>query len=150
MDEFFRTFYRRDSIMDKIQQKMSNLLKNIHALEVCLLTGEVDMTDLILYLQYDIPIENSNKIFSSMSSYFQRLYGSTHNKNLENYETLERILRNTQRYIISIDMNGNQAQEVYSKANNVAEKICILIDEESLRIREESAIIKEKISRLAH
>lgn len=131
--------------MDKIQQKMLYLLKNIHALEVCLSAGEVEMPDLILYLQYDIPIENSNKIFSDMSSYFQTLYGSTHNKNLENYETLERILRNTQRYIISIDMNGNQAQEVYSKANNVAEKICILIDEESLRIREESAIIKEKI-----
>jgi hypothetical protein len=145
MDEFFRTFYRRDSIMDKIQQKMSNLLKNIHALEVCLLTGEVDMSDLILYLQYDIPIENSNKIFSSMSSYFQRLYGSTHNNNLENYETLEGILRDARRYIVSIDMNGNQAQEVYSEANNVAEKICILIDEESLRIRKEGAIIKEKI-----
>jgi hypothetical protein len=42
-------------------------------------------------------------------------------------------------------MNGNQAQEVYSEANNVAEKICTLIDEESLRIREEGAIIKEKI-----
>jgi hypothetical protein len=47
--------------MDKIQAKMVELADNLPALEVCLLNGLIEYSDIILFLQYDIPIEESSK-----------------------------------------------------------------------------------------
>ena len=50
--------------MDKIQKKLEELTENLTALDTCIAIGKLEFTDIILYLQYDIPIEKSNIIKS--------------------------------------------------------------------------------------
>lgn len=110
--------------MDKIQVKLVELANNLTALEICLSSGRMDYSDLILYLQYDMPLESNNEEYAAL----KRTFCNLHSKSLTNFsdraEALTNILRRLQEFIIEIDKNGSQAQVVYKEANDVAEQIC--------------------------
>lgn len=115
--------------MDEIQAKMVELTDNLPALEVCLLNGLMEYSDIILFLQYDIPIEESNKEYAKLKECLCGYHNSKRYTTEERCEVLSDILHRLQSYIVNCDRNGSQARVVYKKANDVAEQICARLNE---------------------
>ena len=121
--------------MDKIQSKLTELTENLTALDVCLKNGMVKYPELILYLQYDIPIEDSSEDYAKMKKVFQNKYRYANRYTTDECsEVLKTILHHVQAFIISIDRDGNQAQTVYKQASDIAEQICVRIDNGELTV----------------
>jgi len=115
--------------MDKVQAKMVELTDNLPALEVCLLNGLIEYSDLILFLQYDIPIEESSKEYAKLKECLCERHNATRYTTDERCEVLSGILHRLQAFIIRIDKNGSQSRVVYKKANDMAEQICARLNE---------------------
>ena len=115
--------------MDEIQAKMVELTDNLPALEVCLFNGLMEYSDLILFLQYDIPIENNSKEYAKLKECLCDRRNENRYTTSERCEVLSDILHRLQDYIVKCDRNGSQARVVYKKANDVAEQICTRLNE---------------------
>lgn len=110
--------------MDKIQEKLEELAENLTALDTCIAIGKLEFTDIILYLQYDVPIEKSNIIYSYMKESFQNSENSNrYTINERNYGVTS-ILRQTQSFITRSERDGNMATTVYKDAYDIAGQIC--------------------------
>lgn len=114
--------------MDKIQRKLVELIDNITALEVCLSNNLVKYADIILYLQYDLPIEDNSEYYKRLKAIFNEIKTDKRYDEYERSRSLKIVLRNMQKYIISIDANENQARIVYKEANDIADEICNRLD----------------------
>ena len=111
--------------MDKIQKKMVELIETLPALEICMNMDKIGYPELILYLQYDIPLESDCKVLEKLKvslckkDYYDYRYSFDERK-----EVLEKILNGVEKYVISCEGNGNQAQVIYKEAVDVAKQIC--------------------------
>jgi len=118
--------------MDKTQSKLVELTENLTALEVCLSNGRLGYPELILFLQYDIPLEQSCNEYASMKRVFHDLNPSGPYLDSDRYKKVITIMRNLQDYIVENDRNGNQIRVVYKQATDIAEQICIRLDNEQV------------------
>lgn len=116
--------------MDKIQKKLVELTENLTALDTCMAIGKLEYTDIILYFQYDIPIEKTNVIYSYMKDAFQGPQNASRYSLDERNEILIFLLRQLQWYITYSEQNGNMASKVYKDAYNVADEICKRLEDQ--------------------
>lgn len=107
--------------MDKIQTKMVELKNNLGEISNSISKNETEgLSNLILFLQFDIPLEESIKNYNRSSQ-----------RNQNDNELLKLVLRQLQRYIIKNDINGSQIQVVYKEAYDIAGQMIKRIDRES-------------------
>ena len=125
--------------MDKVQVKMVELIDNLTALEVCL-SRSTDKSDaerygaLILYLQWDMPIEDNDEEYAKL----KKLYQNSRNSSIadeDSCKSLQNILRDFQQSIYQNERNGNQLTRVYKDAIETADAICQRLDKH-VRIRQ--------------
>ena len=109
--------------MDSIQAKLEELSDNLSALEVCILNGELEYGDVAIYLQYDIPLEESSEIYLKLKRIFDEKYNELNRfADDERREALIVVLNRTQQYIQESDINGSQLQStVFKGAYDMAE-----------------------------
>ncbi len=116
--------------MDEIQSKLVEFKKNYVAVEVCLDYRMLKYSDIILYLQYDIPMERSNSDYKKLKRVFKSLQLEQRVSIHEQNDTLKTILQNVQNHIVDIEKDGNEATKVYKKAYDVAGEIIKRLDEQ--------------------
>ena len=104
----------------RIQTKVADLVENLNAIETTMFTGDMSYSDLILYLQYDMPLESINSEYAKFKDIFADLKETQYNDTAERFYALIRILKNTQHFIIEMDTNGSRCQVVYKEASDVA------------------------------
>lgn len=115
--------------MDKIREKLVELDENLTAIEVCLLNGSLGYTELILFLQYDEPLEEKSEMYVKMKEVFgDKLDRLNRCSTDERAEALKAILSRLKGFVAANNTSENQPQEDYSKAISIAEKICDLLD----------------------
>ena len=117
--------------MDKIQSKLVELSDNLTALSICLADESECYSDIILFLQYDVPMESSNEQYKKLKRVSRECRGLDRETKAERNESLKLILRRLQRFIIKNDRNGSQAMVVYKEAYDMAEAMIHRLNKES-------------------
>lgn len=87
-------------------------------------------SDIILYLQYDIPMERSNSDYKKLKRVFKSLQLEQRVSIHEQNDTLKTILQNVQNHIVDIEKDGNEATKVYKKAYDIAGEIIKRLDKQ--------------------
>ena len=132
--------------MDSIQAKLEELSENLSAIEVCLLSGELEYGDIAIYLQYDVPFEDVSDVYPKLKKTFSdKLDELNRFTDGERREALTGVLSRTQQYIIESDKNNSHLQSiVFKDAYDMAE-----VMKTRLRPKENNAPIQAPFFRKA-
>ncbi len=102
--------------MDRTQAKLEELSDNLSVIEVCLLNEDLEYGDIAIYLQYDVPLEETSGIYAKLKRIFdEKLNELIRLADGERREALAAILNNTQQYIKASDKNGSHLQSIVFK-----------------------------------
>jgi hypothetical protein len=102
--------------MDRTQAKLEELSDNLSVIEVCLLNEDLEYGDIAIYLQYDVPLEETSEIYAKLKRIFdEKLNELIRLADGERREALAAILNNTQQYIKASDKNGSHLQSIVFK-----------------------------------
>lgn len=109
--------------MDRTQAKLEELSDNLSVIEVCLLNDDLEYGDIAIYLQYDVPFEETSEIYAKLKRIFdEKLNELNRFADDERREALTEILSQMQQYIKASDMNGSHLQSiVFKDAYDMAE-----------------------------
>lgn len=116
--------------MDKIQTKLVELVYSLPALEICISYKKIGYPDLIMYLQYDVPLEESCELFGKLKqSLCKKDYSDLRYSFEERKASLKTILNGIESCVDKWNTNGSQANMVYGEAIEIAQQICERLDE---------------------
>lgn len=117
-----------------MNEKLTQILNNILTIETCLLTRTLSLSDLILYIQYDIPLEESSDFYSkfSKSNHFkeQEYIIGNNERIIASRKLLNRIIN----YIYNIEKDGNKSTVVYKETIDFCKNMINVLNEKQKRI----------------
>ena len=110
--------------MDKIQEKLVELVNNYSALDICLKNEKLGYPEIILFFQYDVPLEHSCSTYGCLKrtmNLVDKKLGRHQDSSC--YESVIEIMDNLKDFVIKSDINDSQARIVYKQATDIAEEI---------------------------
>jgi uncharacterized protein YicC (UPF0701 family) len=110
--------------MDKTQEKLVELTNNLTALEACIANGSLNHGGLILFLQYDVPLEETCENYAYLKGVIHDLHPQGVEASDDRNKKVVTILRQLQDFIIKNDRNGSQIQVVYKQTLDQIDQIC--------------------------
>ncbi len=115
--------------MDKIHKKMVELIDTLPALEICMSIDKIGYPELIMFLQYDIPLDSNCEMLKKLKvSLCKKDYYDLRYSFDERKVVLKHVLKGVEEYVKKCEKNGNQATVVYKEATDIAKEICKRLD----------------------